>query len=595
MPAWKKHLALMQRFKRKQGAMDPTGFAAALRQIQQGKKTSHWMWWIWPAFAPLRRQTTQPDFLLPTLESGMAYITDPVLRKNLLKITEVATAKLGAHHTAERMLGKEDAVKFAECMTFFSVVCIEFQKWVYFSIFVAALYMLGNGPDKRTLQAIGGRYLPTQSIPDLMSQTQCDMCHRIRYSILCGKLCGARYCSESCKQRAWGAGHKIMCPNKSPRKNRATPVKPAQRAGQPAVYRGPFKTSSTGNNCTFHSLFGVKNRVTEVYSTVAAERMRAELIKFMGSFASVADMEPVHLRPKAMASLAEFYLERLLPNNFVGTTTLMERREEYLESIDELQARLLSLRLATSQRVRREIETAVTAGSGVGIKLLNTLVMTVLRVKQPTSRMFPLAEAFRSGWAESWPQTWPAMQSLYDDKIPLDPMSFELPQSPDLPWKVLDALMGEHNIDAIREMVANDTRYYRRMLPTAEEEAEYRKLEADTTSNQAQFDFLSNPLLWQQMVAYLRHPNQRAYCFQIPDLAFLAQLSQCAISIETPYIDMTVKNAHVHTVAPGRAGLRNLATKQEYRPPGDLFGEEGRKLYIMNQGFTHFERMVPHI
>ena len=604
LPVHKQHVALLLQFERKQREPGDSGYAAALRQIEQGRKTTHWMWWIWPAFAPLRRQTRHPEFLLPTLESGMAYMARPTLRKNLLQITNAAITQLGGGKTAVDLLGQEDAGKFAECTTFFSVVCIEFKLWVHLTVFVSAVFLITGHPDKRTLGAIGGRYHLVQSREDLMQQTTCDWCHSVRFDIVCGKLCGARYCTSQCQRMAWDQGHNKTCPNKSPRKNRASPIKPAQDAHvvAPQRRRGPLPTSGDANNCTFHALFGVLDRRSKVYFAHSADRMRTCVLEFMGFFANVQEMEPLVLRPKAMSCLAEFYLNDL-HRGFVPSTELLRVREEYKESLDELQGRLLSLRLRTSKRVKDAIDRDVAAKSGVGIELLNTLVLLLLRVQPPSrdlhlTRLYLLARDFRKHMADAWPESWPEAQSVYEDRIPLDPMSFQIPQSPGILWNVVMALMDEQECNAIEELVRTDTRYCRRVLPDADEELQYIQLEKDIEDDQAQQEYLATPTLWREMVSFMRQPSQRRYMFKMPDLAFVAQLCNSTITIETPYWNEAEGvGAGNYTPAQARAGLRNWATNKDYAPPRDLFGEEGRHLYLYCRGFDHYERMVllhPH-
>ena len=98
------------------------GYAQALREIKAGRKSSHWIWYIWPCLQELRPRTSRPQYLLPNLEAARRYLGDETLRMRLLEITRVATAHLAKGADAKKLFGGGgDWEKFWETNTFFAL------------------------------------------------------------------------------------------------------------------------------------------------------------------------------------------------------------------------------------------------------------------------------------------------------------------------------------------------------------------------------------------------------------------------------------------------------------------------------------------
>lgn len=63
------------------------GQARALRELGAGRKTSHWIWWVFPQL-PLGRSELAVRYALDGVEEAEAYLRNPVLRERLLEVTE---------------------------------------------------------------------------------------------------------------------------------------------------------------------------------------------------------------------------------------------------------------------------------------------------------------------------------------------------------------------------------------------------------------------------------------------------------------------------------------------------------------------------
>ena len=100
-----------------------TDYQRALREIRGGRKSTHWIWYVWPTLATIRPRTSRPMYLLPGIAGAEALLLDAMLRQRLVEITTVAVQHLESGTAAHALFGsRTDAVKFVECCTVFAVV-----------------------------------------------------------------------------------------------------------------------------------------------------------------------------------------------------------------------------------------------------------------------------------------------------------------------------------------------------------------------------------------------------------------------------------------------------------------------------------------
>ena len=95
-------------------------YKKALREIQNGKKESHWMWYIFPQLKDLGKSEISQYYGIKDVSEAKTYIQNPILRKNLLEISKVLLKldETDIHH----ILGYPDDLKLCSCMTLFSIV-----------------------------------------------------------------------------------------------------------------------------------------------------------------------------------------------------------------------------------------------------------------------------------------------------------------------------------------------------------------------------------------------------------------------------------------------------------------------------------------
>jgi uncharacterized protein (DUF1810 family) len=92
-------------------------YERAVGELRRGRKTSHWMWFVFPQIAGLGHSQMSVTFAISSLEEAKAYLRHPVLGPRLLECAEVVVAATAG--SAEQIFGGIDAQKLHSCMTLF--------------------------------------------------------------------------------------------------------------------------------------------------------------------------------------------------------------------------------------------------------------------------------------------------------------------------------------------------------------------------------------------------------------------------------------------------------------------------------------------
>ncbi|MCB2410545.1 DUF1810 domain-containing protein [Hymenobacter lucidus] len=95
-------------------------YATALAEIKRGRKTSHWMWYIFPQIQGLGFSETSKFYAIRDQQEAQAYIQHPVLGPRLVEISQ---ALLTLESTdAYRIMGSPDDIKLQSSMTLFAAL-----------------------------------------------------------------------------------------------------------------------------------------------------------------------------------------------------------------------------------------------------------------------------------------------------------------------------------------------------------------------------------------------------------------------------------------------------------------------------------------
>ena len=94
-------------------------YAAALAEVRRGRKTSHWMWYIFPQIAGLGQSSTARYYSIRDLEEAREYYAHPVLGQRLREISGVLLELRDSDPVA--VFGGIDSMKLKSSMTLFAV------------------------------------------------------------------------------------------------------------------------------------------------------------------------------------------------------------------------------------------------------------------------------------------------------------------------------------------------------------------------------------------------------------------------------------------------------------------------------------------
>ena len=90
----------------------------ALAELRAGRKTSHWMWFVFPQLAGLGRSAMARAYAISNLHEAQAYLEHPVLGPRLVTAAESVLTQ--RNRTADQILGDIDALKLWSSMTLFA-------------------------------------------------------------------------------------------------------------------------------------------------------------------------------------------------------------------------------------------------------------------------------------------------------------------------------------------------------------------------------------------------------------------------------------------------------------------------------------------
>ena len=113
-------------------------------ELAAGRKTTHWIWFIFPQLRELGRSATARFYGITSRDEALAYWQHPVLGPRLKQCAELVLNVGG--RTAHDILGTPDDLKLRSCMTLFAAVAGDEP---VFTRVLERFY--GGRPDERTL------------------------------------------------------------------------------------------------------------------------------------------------------------------------------------------------------------------------------------------------------------------------------------------------------------------------------------------------------------------------------------------------------------------------------------------------------------
>jgi len=119
-------------------------FEVALKEIHEGSKQSHWIWFIFPQLAGLGTSPTSRFYAIASLDEARAYLSHALLGPRLRQCLD-ALLQWAESRTAVRIFGSVDALKLHSSLTLFDRV----EPSGPFAGALAAFF--DDEPDQRTL------------------------------------------------------------------------------------------------------------------------------------------------------------------------------------------------------------------------------------------------------------------------------------------------------------------------------------------------------------------------------------------------------------------------------------------------------------
>jgi uncharacterized protein (DUF1810 family) len=99
-------------------AQDSGGrYDQAAAELRRGRKTSHWMWFVFPQIAGLGQSPVSRLYAISGLAEAKDYLAHPVLGPRLVECAAIVAGLSG--RTAEQIFGGIDALKLRSSMTLF--------------------------------------------------------------------------------------------------------------------------------------------------------------------------------------------------------------------------------------------------------------------------------------------------------------------------------------------------------------------------------------------------------------------------------------------------------------------------------------------
>lgn len=120
----------------------------ALSEIRNGRKRTHWMWYIFPQIEGLAFSSTSKYYAIKSIAEAKAYLDHPILGPRLTACAEAVVAVEG--RSANEIFGSPDDLKLRSCATLFA--CVSPPGSVFDRLL--AKYYRGER-DGRTLQLLG--------------------------------------------------------------------------------------------------------------------------------------------------------------------------------------------------------------------------------------------------------------------------------------------------------------------------------------------------------------------------------------------------------------------------------------------------------
>jgi len=102
-------------------------YSKVLKELRNGKKTTHWMWFIFPQIEGLGHSSTAKYYSIKTIEEAKEYLAHPILGARLLECASIILEI--ENKTADDIFGYPDNAKLKSSMTLFNFISPEHKEF----------------------------------------------------------------------------------------------------------------------------------------------------------------------------------------------------------------------------------------------------------------------------------------------------------------------------------------------------------------------------------------------------------------------------------------------------------------------------------
>jgi uncharacterized protein (DUF1810 family) len=123
-------------------------YEQVVEELTEGRKQTHWMWFIFPQLAGLGRSTMAQHYAIRDLDQARRYLADSILGPRLRQVVRLMIDQ--KNKSAFDVLGSPDDLKFRSCLTLFREAATDDSDR---ALFTKALNQFYRGQsDDRTLE-----------------------------------------------------------------------------------------------------------------------------------------------------------------------------------------------------------------------------------------------------------------------------------------------------------------------------------------------------------------------------------------------------------------------------------------------------------
>ena len=136
-------------------------YSQVIAELSDGRKQSHWMWFIFPQLAGLGHSAMARRYAIRDLDQARRYLADPILGSRLRHDLRLIMVHKGK--SALEILGSPDDLKLRSCLTLFGQAASDQSERALFKEALDQFY--GGEPDPRTLELLRSMQSPQNISP----------------------------------------------------------------------------------------------------------------------------------------------------------------------------------------------------------------------------------------------------------------------------------------------------------------------------------------------------------------------------------------------------------------------------------------------